>query len=51
MGRLRTFGRARRDAPKHLARLAPRQYRVGFRNSVRGLTGGLGWRVDTFALP
>lgn len=27
MGRLRTVGRARRDAPKHLARLAPRQYR------------------------
>jgi hypothetical protein len=24
---------------------------VGFRNSVRGSTGGLGWRVDTFALP
>jgi len=25
--------------------------RVGFRNSVRGLTGGLGWSLDTFALP
>jgi hypothetical protein len=24
---------------------------VGFRNSVRGLSGGLGWLVDTFALP
>jgi hypothetical protein len=24
---------------------------VGFRNSVRGLTGGLGWSLDTFALP
>jgi ABC-type amino acid transport substrate-binding protein len=25
--------------------------RVGFRNSVRGLTGGFGWWLDTFALP
>ena len=25
--------------------------RVGFRNSVRGLIGGLGWLLDTFALP
>jgi hypothetical protein len=31
----------------HLATAEP----VGFKNSVRGLTGGFGWWLDTFAFP